>query len=70
MDETIRCPRCGSENVEGGKKGFSAGKAIVGGILTGGIGLLAGAAGRNKLQYTCLKCGYTWDPAKEWKKHH
>ena len=70
MDEAIHCPRCGSENVECGKKGFSAGKALVGGLLTGGIGLAAGFIGRNKLQYTCLHCGYKWDPSKEWEKNH
>lgn len=69
-EEVIKCPRCGSEMVEGGKKGFGVGKAIVGGVLTGGIGLAAGLIGRNKLQYTCLKCGYKWDPNKEWKKNH
>lgn len=69
-EEVIKCPRCGSEMVEGGKKGFGVGKAIVGGVLTGGIGLAAGLIGKNKLQYTCLKCGYKWDPNKEWKKSH
>lgn len=69
-DRRIVCPRCGSENVTCGKKGFSGKKAIIGGLLTGGIGLAAGFLGSNKLQYTCLICGNVWDPAKEWEKNH
>lgn len=47
----IRCPRCKSTNIPvlGQKrKGFSAGKALGGAFLTGGIGLLAGFAGKKR----------------------
>ncbi|MGJ1006906.1 hypothetical protein [Enterococcus gallinarum] len=45
----IKCPKCRSTDVEfmsNNRKGFSAGKAAAGAVLTGGIGLLAGFAGK------------------------
>ena len=57
----IRCPRCKSTNIPvlGQKrKGFSAGKALGGAFLTGGIGLLAGFAGKKgKYEVFCGDCG-------------
>lgn len=58
--ELRKCPRCGSNNVHVGPKGFSAGKAIVGAVAFGVVGLAAGAIGSNKIQYTCLSCGKQW----------
>jgi len=51
------CPKCFSEQVSIQKKGFSVGKAIVGGALLGGVGLVGGAVGANKMELVCLKCG-------------
>jgi hypothetical protein len=56
----ITCPKCGSSQIAAGKKGFGAGKAAVGGLLLGPIGLLGGAIGKNKVRITCLKCGHSW----------
>ncbi len=53
----IGCPKCGSTQITANKKGYSAGKAITGAILTGGIGLIAGFHGSNKVTITCLACG-------------
>lgn len=55
--EKLYCPNCGSTQLTANKKGFSAGKAFGGAILTGGIGLLAGFHGSGKVKVTCLKCG-------------
>lgn len=33
-EDKIKCPKCKSSNVHAGNKGFSAGKAIAGTILT------------------------------------
>jgi DNA-directed RNA polymerase subunit RPC12/RpoP len=55
--EVMACPRCKSIHLHYDKKGFSGRKALVGGVLTGGIGLLAGTIGSNKIRITCLKCG-------------
>ena len=59
-EDTITCPECGSSQVTAGKKGFGLGKAAVGGLLLGPIGLLGGVVGQNKVLITCLKCGHQW----------
>jgi len=53
----IGCPKCGSTQITANKKGYSAGKALGGAFLTGGIGLLAGFHGSSKVMITCLACG-------------
>lgn len=58
----VRCPRCRSTNVQvvgQHKKGFSVGKAAAGVALTGGIGSLAGFAGKKtkKVDMICMNCG-------------
>lgn len=64
MSKSIKCPKCKSTNVQvlgQEKKGFSAGKAVGGALLTGGIGLLAGFAGKKgKYEVFCGDCGYRW----------
>ncbi len=62
MEDEIKCPRCGSKQLTANKKGFGLGKALVGGVLLGGIGLLGGFLGSGKVKITCLKCGYSWHP--------
>lgn len=56
------CPKCKSTNVQvigNHRKGFSVGKAVVGGVLTGGVGTLAGFAGKKgkKTDMICMNCG-------------
>ena len=58
----VYCPKCLSTSISPQKKGFSVGKALVGGALTGGIGLLAGAIGSNKIDLYCMKCGNKFRP--------
>lgn len=57
----IKCPHCSSKKVQfmqQNKKGFSVGKAVGGAVLTGGIGTLAGFAGKKgKKQWHCQECG-------------
>lgn len=58
----VRCPKCRSTNVQivgQHKKGFSVGKAAAGVALTGGIGSLAGFAGKKtkKVDMICMNCG-------------
>lgn len=60
-----RCPKCGSTDLSilgQHKKGFSVGKAVGGAILTGGIGAVAGFAGKKtkKVDYVCNNCGKTF----------
>ena len=58
----ISCPKCGSDQFHAGRKGFSGKKAVAGAVLTGGIGLLAGTIGSNKILLSCLNCGNKWRP--------
>jgi hypothetical protein len=58
------CPKCKSKNVTSSAKGFSAGKALIGAGLFGGLGLAAGFAGSGKVRRTCLKCGHSWSPGR------
>lgn len=56
------CPMCGEvENwikVDETHKGFSVGKAAVGGLFFGPVGLLGGALGKKKVTFACGKCGF------------
>jgi TM2 domain-containing membrane protein YozV len=61
----IKCPKCSSNQITANQKGFSGGKALVGGILTGGVGLLAGTIGSKKIKITCLSCGHTFNPGED-----
>jgi len=64
MEEQVKCPKCGSSQITANKKGYSVGKAAAGVILTGGIGLVAGAIGSGAVKITCLSCGNSWKPKK------
>lgn len=61
-ERPIRCPRCNSTQLSANKKGFGLGKAAVGGLLLGPIGLLGGLLGSSKVRITCLKCGRVFSP--------
>jgi RNase P subunit RPR2 len=63
-NEQIICPRCGSTQLHAGKKGFSFGKSLAGGVLFGAVGFLGGTIGQNKIMVTCLRCGYKWQASK------
>lgn len=60
MNEEVKCPKCGSTQLTANKKGFGLGKAAVGGLLLGPVGLLGGVIGSGKVVITCLKCGHQW----------
>ena len=62
MKAPNKCPMCGEiakwKQVDQQNKGFSVGKAAVGGILLGPVGLLGGALGKKKVYNYCGKCGF------------
>ena len=56
------CPKCATGYLEAvGERtgGFSGGKAVLGAVVAGPIGLAAGALGKKKITYRCSRCGYT-----------
>ena len=57
----VKCPYCKSTDVEfmvQQRKSFSIGKAAAGTIMTGGVGALAGFAGKKgKKEWHCKNCG-------------
>ena len=61
----LKCPKCASDELTSGKKGFSGSQAVGGAILTGGIGILAGTIGSNKIKITCLACGFQFKPGED-----
>lgn len=63
-EDKLYCPHCGSSQLVTNRKGFRAGKAATGALLTGGIGLLAGFMGSDELKVICLKCGAEWHPGE------
>lgn len=64
MAKTMCCPKCKSTNIQvlgERRKGFSVGKAVAGSLLTCGVGVLAGFAGKKgKFEVFCQDCGYRW----------
>lgn len=57
-----QCPRCRQGYLVAlGERvgGFSGGKAVLGAIIAGPIGIAAGALGKKKVTYACNNCGYT-----------
>lgn len=60
----VKCPKCGSTQISADKKGFGAGKAVVGAAIAGPIGLAAGNIGAKRVRVTCLKCGNQWMAGK------
>jgi len=53
----LKCPKCKSTNLTANTQGFGLGKAAVGGILLGPVGLLGGLFGSKKPVFICLNCG-------------
>lgn len=64
QEDKLYCPNCGSSQLVANKKGFGAGKALTGAVLTGDVGLLAGFIGSDKVKITYLKCGCKWNPGQ------
>jgi len=54
--------------IDSTKKGFNAKSALIGGVLLGGIGLVAGAVGKKKVLYICRKCSFQYEYDGEAKK--
>lgn len=64
----VRCPKCNSNQITAGKKGFSLAKSAGGILLTGGIGALAGLHGSGNVEAICISCGAKWNPVKRYEE--
>lgn len=57
-----KCPMCGNsitwKKVDESNKGFSVGKAAVGAVIFGPVGLVGGALGKKTECWCCGKCGF------------
>ncbi len=60
----IRCPKCGSTQIVANSSGFGVGKAAVGTLLLGPVGLLGGFIGSKKMKVICISCGCQWQPGR------
>ena len=60
----VACPKCKSTQFSTGAKGYGLGKATLGFLAIGPVGLAAGAIGSSRLLITCLACGHRWKPGK------
>lgn len=60
--DKLCCPNCKSLNLQvmgNDRKAFSVGKSVAGTVLTGGVGALAGFAGKKgKYDMFCADCGH------------
>ena len=48
-DSSVRCPKCGSNQVHAERRGWN---------------LWTGAIGMHKIKLTCLKCGFRFNPGQ------
>lgn len=55
------CPHCGSQQLKLKRRGFSIRKALLGSMVAGSNGLLAGFFGSNNLKAICSECGREWE---------
>ncbi|MDP1859703.1 MAG: hypothetical protein Q8K82_13590 [Gemmatimonadaceae bacterium] len=62
MAGQVQCPKCGGEQIAGAKAGFGLGKAAVGAVALGPVGLLGGLIGSKAVRVGCLACGHQWAP--------
>ena len=53
----VRCPECGSSKYEVFENGFSIGKAALGAVIAGPIGVVAGFSGSTERYRRCTSCG-------------
>ena len=53
--------KSGWSSVDQSNKGFSVGKAAVGAVLLGPVGLVGGALGKKTVTYYCRNCGFRND---------
>lgn len=59
------CPKCHSTSLTTTNKKLSVGRALVGGALIGGTGVVLGGLTSKKVELLCMNCGYKFKPGKK-----
>jgi len=61
MDYSRLCPKCSGRLTSVGDRtgGFSGKKAVLGSVIAGPVGVVAGLLGKKLVTMQCVKCGYT-----------
>lgn len=59
-DHIPYCPKCKSTSLTFQNKKLSVGRAAVGGVLAGPVGLAVGGLTSKKGKVMCMNCGYKW----------
>lgn len=58
--EGLFCPKCYSHDIYIDKRGYSLTKGVIGTLILGPVGLIAGKHKSNQLRYTCKHCKHQW----------
>ena len=61
----LACTACKSTDIEFQKKGYGFGKGLVGAVLLGPLGALAGGIGYKDVECLCRRCGNRFTPKKK-----
>lgn len=64
----LKCPKCKSAHTAIDRQGFGAKKAVMGAVIAGPLGLVAGAINKNKVKNSCGACGHSWMPGEIYVK--
>ena len=56
-NNAAKCKYCGSTSLQAMKRGAKVGRAVVGALLVGPLGIAAGGVGMNNIKIVCLNCG-------------
>ena len=60
FEEKVKCPHCGSEQIQVVKKGYNTTKGCCGYAICGPLGFLFGQHKANVIERVCIKCGKKW----------
>jgi DNA-directed RNA polymerase subunit M/transcription elongation factor TFIIS len=60
VDNSVHCPQCRSTSISSEKNGYNAVAGVLGAVVAGPLGLIAGVAGSDIRYNTCQKCGHRW----------
>jgi len=60
LEAKVRCPKCGSEQIQVVKRGYDTTKGCCGFAACGPLGFLFGQHNANQIERVCVKCAHKW----------